>query len=377
MLSPNALRVLNSLDVYDRLKVKGYNFETLTFKKDDGYATTGTYYFGHESNYGFKALRIYRTAIIGELRKVIEEEGIEINYGWKFDRIISETEDGVSFSFTNGVQQKADLLIGADGIHSKVRSYLAPGTQAQYAGFLGVTYAFPSDKVRLPTPDFPLPVTMHGKNGAFVFAPQDIDGTEMFVGRQFRYPMQERSAWDALLKDTKELISMHQADMGEWSDLVQSGQEQASEPDTHSFNIWPFHIIPKLESWASNSGRVIIMGDAAHAIPPTAGQGANQAFEDSFSLAFLLKSATKTVDLKTGLKVWQEYRQKRIDQVLVLTEQMNNIRLPEAERVLLPEGNVWRDEGAELGGSGQLGWLYLVDIEKDMEEKLKAAEVSG
>lgn len=95
--------------------------------------------------------------------------------------------------------------------------------------------------------------------------------------------------------------------MKEWSDLAQSGQAQASAPETHSFNIWPFHTVPKLDSWASEKGRVIISGDAAHAIPPTAGQGANQAFEDNFSLAYLFSAPGPPRHLKEGLAVWQSY----------------------------------------------------------------------
>jgi 2-polyprenyl-6-methoxyphenol hydroxylase-like FAD-dependent oxidoreductase len=374
MLSPNALRVLDNLGVYERIRNKGYNFETLTFKEDNeesGYKTTGKYLFGHEEMYGFKALRIYRSVLIAELRKMVEELDIEIQYGMKYDQIIREDSTSVTFAFQNGTEKTADILIGADGIHSKIRSYFSPNIIAQYSGFLGVTYAISSSKIRLPTIDFPLPVTLHGKNGAFVFAPQNVDGGELFVGRQFRYPMQDRSAWDALLKDKEELIAMHQADMEQWSDLVQSGQEQASAPETHSFNIWPFHTVPKLESWASETGRVIILGDAAHAIPPTAGQGANQAFEDSYSLACLLKTVGSEVDLKEGLKIWQDYRQERVDKVLDLTNQMNNIRLPEAERKLLPKDNVWKNQSAEVGEGGQLAWLYLIDIEKDMEDLFK------
>lgn len=373
MLSPNALRILNELGVYDRICDKGYNFEALEFRDDDsssGYKTIGTYLFGHKDMYGFKALRIHRSVLVAELRKMVEENGISITYDLKYSHIIHEDSTGVTFAFEDGSQQVADILVGADGIHSKVRSYFAPDIKAQYAGFLGVTYAIASSKIRLPLPDFPLPVTLLGKKGAFVFAPQDVDGSELFVGRQFRYPMQDRSAWDALAKNKSELISMHQADMNDWSDLVQSGQEQASAPESHSFNIWPFHTVPKLKSWASEKGRVMILGDAAHAIPPTAGQGANQAFEDSFSLAYLLKSVGPARDLQEGQRLWQEYRQERVDKVLDLTNQMDNIRLPEAERKELPVGNVWRDASAAVGERGQLSWLYLVDFAKDMEQLL-------
>jgi 2-polyprenyl-6-methoxyphenol hydroxylase-like FAD-dependent oxidoreductase len=154
-------------------------------------------------------------------------------------------------------------------------------------------------------------VSVHGKAGAFVLAPQNPDGGEMFAGRQFLAPLRDRSGWDALRRDRRELVDMHQRDMGEWeSDLVRSGQERASGPDAHSFNIWPFHTLPKLPAWSSARGTVVIIGDAAHAKPPTAGQGANQAFEDGYSLTFLnsLPRPWAGVELTGSLGKWREYR---------------------------------------------------------------------
>ena len=368
MLSPNALRVLDILGVYERVRSKGFNFDTLTFKTDHDHKTTGKYYFGQEKMYGYKALRIYRKVLIAELRQMVQEQGISIQYGRKFSHITSENESVVRFAFADGSEKSTEILIGADGIHSKVRQHILPNIVPAYSGFLGVTFSFPASKLRLPhgQEDYPFPASIHGKHGAFVMAPQNVDGTEIFAGRQFKYPIQDRSGWDALLKERSELVAMHQSDMKDWSDLVQSAQEQLSGPDSHSLNIWPFHTVPKLEKWSTDGGRVIIMGDAAHAIPPTAGQGANQAFEDSYSLAFLLHSCSPEVDLRKGLKIWQNYRQARVDKVLQLTEQMNNIRLSEAEKKLLPKEKVWHNDTTDVGEGNQLAWLYLNNIEEDM-----------
>ena len=368
MLSPNALRVLDSIDAYERVRGKGYSFETLEFKHDQDFDRIGTYYFGHEERYGYRALRIYRKVLLHELRQMVQEKGIPIHYGEKFSHVVSEDETGVTFAFADGKIVKAPLLIGADGIHSKVRQYIDPSVVPVYAGFIGVTFAFPASKLRFPQgKDVPVPVSLHGPNGAFVLAPQNRDGTEMFAGRQFKCPLQGREGWDMLLKEKTELVGMHQADMEAWSDLVRSAQEQAGAPDAHSMAIWPFHRVPELARWSSDTGRVVIMGDAAHAIPPTAGQGANQAFEDSLSLAVLLKMWTDgEVGLKSGLDKWRAYRQTRIDKVLELSDQMNNMRLSEEEKRKLPKEKVWSDHDEETEG-GQLGWLYTVDIEEDVK----------
>jgi 2-polyprenyl-6-methoxyphenol hydroxylase-like FAD-dependent oxidoreductase len=231
----------------------------------------------------------------------------------KFSHVVSEDERAVTFAFADGRTETAALLIGADGIHSKVLKYISPDIVPLYSGFLGVTYAFPRANLRFPQDTHvPFPVSIHSKAGAYVLAPQNPDGQEMFAGRQFVYPMQDRSGWDALLKDKSELVETHQRDMAAWaSALVRSGQEQASSAEAHSFNLWPFHTLPKLPAWASARGRVVVLGDAAHAIPPTARHGPNQAFEDGYGLALLLRSLLPSwaeADLSASLRKWCEYR---------------------------------------------------------------------
>jgi 2-polyprenyl-6-methoxyphenol hydroxylase-like FAD-dependent oxidoreductase len=365
MLSPNSLRVLDSLDMYKVLRTKGFNFDTLTFKTDKDFKTTGTYYFGNDELYGYQALRIYRRELVLELQRAVEERGIPIKYHHKYSHVVSENEEGVTFAIADETTVTADLLIGVDGIHSKVRQYIYPDIGPKYAGSIGVTYAFKRSNLRLPPgmEDFPFPVSIAGNNGAFVMAPQNSDGQEMFVGRQFSYPLQDRSGWNALLKSRTELAAMHQKDMDQWSDLVNSGQEQASTTEARTFNIWPYHIVPHMESWASKAGRVIIMGDAAHAIPPTAGQGANQAAEDGLSLAILLKSLSPHLDLAKGLRVWQSYRQGRIAKVMELNDQVNITRMTEKERKELNKPDP----------TFELGWLYLSVIEDDMAKEVERA----
>ncbi|KAF2102295.1 FAD/NAD(P)-binding domain-containing protein [Rhizodiscina lignyota] len=375
MLSPNALRVLDKIGAYERISDKGFHFNIMTFKSDFDFKTTGKYYFGDKKMYEYNAVRIYRKAILGELRKMVEELGIPIEYGKKFSHVVSEDGSGVRFAFADGSEETAELLIGTDGIHSTVRKYLFPDIEPKYAGFIGVTYAFPDSKLRIPTgqQNEEYPISFMGKKGVFVMARQGADGKEMFVGRQFHYPQQERSGWDWLLKERQELVQLHQGDMSEWSDWVQSAQEQLSGPDAHSLAIWPFHAVPKINKWFSDAGRVVIMGDAAHAIPPTAGQGANQAFEDSYSLAFLIKSLSPDIDLTTALANWQHYRQSRVDQVLQLSDKMNNLRLSEEEKKLVPPEQVWHDSGE----GNELAWLYLEDIEKSMSAVMAKASKSG
>jgi len=368
MLSPNALRVLDSLGVYERIRHQGFNFETLAFVNESN-ATTNTYYFGSQKLYGYQALRIYRKILIDELLTMLAENNVPIKYEMKFEHVVAESAEGVEFAFKDGSTASASLLIGADGIHSRVRRCLFPDLTPKFSGILAITSAIPRSKLRAPA-DFPLPVTIMAKPGAFVMAPQDVDGSELLVGTQRVFQDQGRAGWEKLITEQQELLDLIQKDLSAWPDVVRSALESI---EVGKLTIWPFYTVPKLDRWTSSDQKVIILGDAAHAIPPTAGQGVNQAFEDAFMLAKLL--SVEGVSMSDSLSFWQNYRQARVDKVLELTRQMNAKRLPAAEQAKLAKGEVW--EGGSKDGGEELRWLYEPDIEKEVMSWAQGQRTSG
>lgn len=363
MLSPNALHILDTLGLYHRLKPQGFNFESIAFKNHDG-VTTDTYYLGDEKLYKYKALRIYRQVLLTELRAEIQRLQIPIIYGAKFSHIVCEDDNSVTFAFTNGTSASADLLIGADGIHSTVRKYIAPGVVPKYGGLVAITCALQKSALTFPkgtsSEDYPMPVSIHSKNGAFVMAPQNIDGSEVLAGTQRAWPEQDRAGWDAFLANKEQLLALFRTNIQDWPEIVQSALNNVP---IDTLSIWPFYLVPKLDRWFSLAKRVIILGDAAHAIPPTAGQGASQGFEDAFTLAALLSGLAPSLPLDKALTTWQDMRQQRVDKVIQLTLQLNAVRLPQAERdALAAEGKlIW-----QTGADGELAWLYNADVEKEI-----------
>lgn len=374
-LTPNALRILELLDAYSSVKSKGWDFEKMTFITDPERTITGELYFGQKDVYGYDGLRISRNVLIHELTDLAIEAGVQIHYGKKFTNIVHEDSSGVHFEFADGTRDQAELLIATDGIHSKVRSYLFPDLVPHYSGVVGATYCFPRANVQWEK-DFPLPVSLRGKQGTFMITPQNEGGKEIFVGRQCKYEQTDRAGWDALSKDEQQLHDLIKGDAAAWTPLVQDIQAQISTPDAHFVNAWPFHTIPKLDRWHSSTGRVMMLGDAAHAIPPSAGQGANQAFEDSYSFAMLLANLDDKVSFLDALKVWEAYRMQRMDDVLRLTNRLLCLRMTEEERAQIPEDLRWELDGRDAGKS-QLGWLYLVDIVRDTEGVLKTLKAQS
>jgi len=370
MLSPNALRVLDSIGVYERVRDKALHFDVLYFK-DDKDQTTDKYYFGSSELYGYKAIRILRKTLLDEMKAMMWERGIAIHYDCKVTSV-TEGPDGVDFAFANGKEASAPLLIGADGIHSTVRSALFPQVKPIYAGFLGINCHVQRSQLRIPE-GYDLPATVMAKPGGFLLVPQKPDGSELFVGSQRRFPELDSAGWEALRNDKQKLYDMLQENKDDWPDVVQSVLE-AMPIDRMGF--WAFYGILPLPSWLSDSKQIILVGDAAHAIPPTVGQGANQALEDVRALATLLAKLSPEVPLDKAAAQWQSYRQDRITKVLELTQQMNAKRLPEAERAKLPPGAIWSDQSLTCGEGGELRWLFEPDLAKEAEkwvEDLKRA----
>ncbi|PVH91326.1 hypothetical protein DM02DRAFT_664116 [Periconia macrospinosa] len=119
LLSPNALRVLDTVHVLERVKKLSFHIDVLAFK-DDHDKTTDEYYFGSETLYGYSAIRTMRKLLLDEMKIMLRERNIPIHFD---HRLIAITDgpDQVEFTFENGLTASAPLLIGADGIHSSVR----------------------------------------------------------------------------------------------------------------------------------------------------------------------------------------------------------------------------------------------------------------
>jgi salicylate hydroxylase len=123
--------------------------------------------------------------------------------------------------------------------------------------------------------------------------------------------------------------------------------------------VWALGEVLAVPSYVSESGRVVLIGDAAHAILPHAGQGGGMAIEDAASLAEFLGCMTSRDDLGRTMSAWSEFRQTRV-------EHLREIARSNADALTFPDGpsQVARDakwaaitqeqqaQAAELGVEG-------------------------
>ncbi|KAJ5096482.1 hypothetical protein NUU61_005838 [Penicillium alfredii] len=112
MLSPNVLRILDAIGIYQQIRPRSFQFQILHFCTDP---PVDTFEFGNRDRYGYDALRIYRYHLIDVLVATVKEKGISIEYGKKLTRVVSWSETEVSWEFDDGTTDRAAYLVGADG----------------------------------------------------------------------------------------------------------------------------------------------------------------------------------------------------------------------------------------------------------------------
>jgi 2-polyprenyl-6-methoxyphenol hydroxylase-like FAD-dependent oxidoreductase len=352
VLTPNGLSVLSALNVFDRIKSRCWKSEFRTYKNDKD-ETTRKALIANEELYGYKNHRLYRRLLLAEMKLMLDERHVPIIYEAKFEGILTDNQDGVKFQ-VDGKEENAAMLIGADGIYSSIRNFLCPGTIPEYTGVVGVLSHIDRSTVAWPYDDYEKACTIQGKPGAIFMIPEVEDGSEIMVGMQVKYFDQSRAAWEALAADQDKMADFYRNAYDEWNSTARSIIDSVCA-HKETLYLWPFLKMPKLDRWFSDTGHVIIIGDAAHAVPPSSGQGVNQALEDVYSLTQLLNSGK---DLFETLRFWQERRQKRIDAVYDWATHGSNVRrLPQAERdKLVREGNMKYSSSSQ--DVDDMRWLY-------------------
>ena len=168
-LAPNALRALNRIGIYDRLSKQGWNYEEFQFLSSRNLSHIGTVLNGSQERYGYKALRISRGIVRQTLVTALHERGIELHCNSKCVDIKETNHSTVVATFADGRVEEADFLIGADGIHSRVRAYIQPDATPTFSGQFGVGGSLPKSQIPFSGQSVYMPCLILGKLNSFMF----------------------------------------------------------------------------------------------------------------------------------------------------------------------------------------------------------------
>ena len=303
ILSANALKALRALDLYEQVLMVGqplYNFRILNKK---GKTLANTDHLLLSQRFGIQsAICVHR----GDLQQVLLQElqPLQVHTAKRCKFIVQE-KGSVSVTFEDGTADTADLLIGCDGIHSAVRQQVAPMARKRYAGYTcwrGVTTSRP------PSMDANKGTESWGTGDRFGIVPLTKNRVYWFAC------LNAPQAQDTLMK-AKAIAELQ----NQFKDYHQPVQEllQLTPPQALIWND-----IIDLEPLSSYIyGRVVLLGDAAHATTPNMGQGACQAFEGT---AVLIAQLAK-LPLYEALKVYDQQRVSRASGVVRQSWQLGKI----------------------------------------------------
>ena len=215
---------------------------------------------------------------------------------------VSDEAAGVRLRFEEGDDVVASVVAGADGVNSAARRYVCGDVAPAYSGEIGFRGVIPAGKLQ----DLPDPASLHCWCGPDTHVVHyGLDRGELVnllaVYRPHRLP-----AWTALSSRVPaardEALSIFEA--YSWDrrilDLVRNIEGDMS--------FWALVELPRLPRWSR--GRVMLLGDAAHAPLPHQGQGAGLAIEDAYALGVLLGHG-ELEDYGSAFRAFENLRRRR------------------------------------------------------------------
>ncbi|MCT2585133.1 FAD-dependent monooxygenase [Actinophytocola sp. S1-96] len=250
---------------------------------------------------GTVARAITRSDLYASLRDEAIDQGIQIEFG---KRLVDTevTADGVIAYFADGTEARGDLLIGADGAHSVVRRVINQGEVPMRFNHMVTTsgYAHGVDVPNEPGTEF----MYLGKRSFFCYIPSD-DGTIWWYAAP-TWPDEPTSddlaaitprQWRARLRE------MFTDDNSAAVEIIDA-TEEITPPR-------PIYDLPTVPVWRNE--RMVIIGDACHAVSPSGGQGVSMSVEDAVELGRCLRDIP---DIPTALERYERIRRERVEKVV-------------------------------------------------------------
>jgi salicylate hydroxylase len=342
-ISPNASRVLHDLGLGDALARTGVKPLALHQRRwDDGRTLLRTPWAeALEAACGFPYYQMHRADLLAALAGAVPAERIHLGH-----RLVGLTDDGdrVRARFANGAIADHDVLVGADGIHSEVRTELFGPERPRFTGCVAYRGLVPAERVR----DLSLEVTTElwlGPGRHFV--------TYFVSGRRLVnfVAVVEQDSWTRESwtdrGDTADALAAFEG----WHPHVREILTAVGET-----YVWALFDRAPLGRWSV--GRVTLLGDACHPMLPFMAQGAAQAIEDGATLTACLAEAGS--DPTSALRRYERLRIPR-------TARLQAISADNKTRNHLPDGPAQRERDAQMAASPtgmslqSVAWIYQHD----------------
>ena len=348
-LSANGLAALATVDALHLARSTGFRTDRNVMLGATG-RRLGAVTFGAPLPDGTRALTTKRTRLATLLGDEAQRRGVVVRHGAKAVDV-SGGPHGVAVTLDDGTSLRADLLVGADGVHSIVRRAIDPAApSARYVGltnFGGITRATALAD-RIPPREWHF---VFGRR-AFTGVHRTPDGDVVWFVNVPRGPISgHERATTSPEQWLGYLVELVADDAGPAAELIGSGELELAADNTHD--------LAHVPSW--HRDRMIVLGDAAHAPAPSSGQGASMSLEDAVVLARSLRDEST---IERAFTAFESQRRARVERIVAMGARSSSAKTPGRA------GRLLRDAGMRVAFGAfvterSMAWVngYRVDWE--------------
>ncbi|HYP83075.1 FAD-dependent monooxygenase [Variovorax sp.] len=352
-ITPNAAKVLRALGLADQLDRVGFLPEAMVGRNWD----TGRELFRTPLReicprlFGADFYHVHRADVHAILCQDIPADRVRFNVQCVG---VDRTAHGATARFSDGSSFEADLIVGADGIHSVVRDALWGQSKASFTGHMCWRALVPVAQHPLPfvSPDASFwmgpkahIVTYYVKGGAAVNIVAVNESAE-WVAESWTEP-----------STREELLAAYQG----WHPNIIALFERVESSQTFK---WGLFDRDPMQAWSQ--GRVTLLGDAAHPMLPFLSQGAAMAIEDGYVLAAALSHCP---DVEAALRAYEAERRPRTARVqLEARERGRTYHLSTPEEQRQRDLEMQRQQAQNPNAVGiKAEWVYEYDATRCIE----------
>ena len=313
-ISPNGSRILCSWGLRARFEEVVCQPPWVQYRTYDTGETLGKHPRNinnwYEDIYGSPLWTIYRPHYQKLLAEGAVSHGAEFVFSAKAMTVNSNTG---TVSTTDGRHFTSDLIIGADGIWSKARSGIS--SCRDIVPIVWDEYAYRCLATRDSMLAIPSTATLsHNGNTNFFLGPEGIllcypcsQGKFFNIVAPCHRPV-NKEAHDSFNPevDPTELLEAYKDFFSPVPELLASIKKCVK---------WTIVYLPVLPSYSSENGRIVLLGDAAHAMLPAAASASNMAVEDAGALAECVSACKDASELNAAVKAYEAIRKGRNDRV--------------------------------------------------------------
>ena len=299
-LAPNGTNGLRALGCFEPVRADGIDTTGIEILNAKGKRLGLADQADHERIFGAPSVTIRRGQLAAHLLARARQMGADVRFNNRVTDVVVGKDD-VVMEMSDGSRHAADLLVAADGLRSRVREIIFPEyPRPHFTGLIG-TGGF----VEAPVADTAGVMRMTFGNNAF-FGYIKASGRPVYWFNSYAADEDEADAPVDATDFASKIRALHTDDPSPNADILKCVEKLD--------RAYPIYDMPALPVWWK--GRVVLLGDAAHAVGPHAGQGASMAIEDALVLAACLEAEP---DHARGFARYEILRRARVAEVVKLT----------------------------------------------------------